>query len=137
VRKIFSILAGGIVATGLGLPAQAHHAVQATVDINTTISAEAVLTDVDWINPHTWMHFDIVQNGAVTQQNVLIESLGISGLRLLGIDSKSALQVGGKFRIEYNPNRDGQPGGFLTSLVTPDGRTLDIKSIDPNAFRPQ
>ena len=137
MRKILSIVAAAVVARGLGLPAQAHHAVQATVDINTTISAEAVLTGVDWINPHTWMHFDIVQNGVVTRQNVSIESLGVSGLRLLGIASKSALQVGATFKIQYNPNRDGQPGGFLTTLIMPDGRTLDIKSIDPNAFRPQ
>src|SRR6476659_3789207 len=77
-----------------GMPASAHHAVQASVDINSNIETKAVLTKIDWINPHTWMHFDITMPDGSVKKNVLVESLGIGALRQVGIDSKEALKVG-------------------------------------------
>ena len=64
----------------------------------------------------------------------MIESLGIAALRQVGIDSKAALQVGGTFDATYYPNRDGAPGGFMTRLILPDGRTLDVTNLDPTAI---
>jgi hypothetical protein len=125
-------------AAGAGLmlaasPTLAHHAVQASVDINQNIETKATLTKIDWINPHTWMHFDITQPDGSVQKNVLVESLGIAALRQVGIDSKSALKVGDIYTITYYPNRDGTPGGFMSKMVLPDGRTFDTKNTDPTA----
>ncbi len=120
-----------------GMPASAHHSVQATVDINTDVRTKATLTKVDWINPHTWMHFDITGADGRIQKNVLIESLGISALRQIGIDSRSALKVGEIYEITYYPYRDGSAGGFMTKMVLPDGRTFETKNTDPTAVSPK
>ena len=117
----------------IGMPAAAHHAVQASVDINSNIETKAVLTKIDWINPHTWMHFDITMPDGTVQKNVLVESLGIAALRQVGIDSKSAMKVGDVYTITYYPNRDGTAGGFMSKMVLPDGRTFDTKNPDPTA----
>ena len=126
------------VAAGLGLvlataPARAHHAVQASVDVEKTIKTQAVLTKVDWVNPHTWMRFDIAKPDGKVETNVLIESLGIAALRKVGIDSKSAFKVGEKYNIYYFPNRDGSIGGFMTRMELPDVRAFDTKYTDPSA----
>jgi opacity protein-like surface antigen len=112
-------------------PGQAHHAVQAQFDVNQVVEMRGVLTKIDWINPHTYMHFAVTEDGAVKQY--AIESLGILGLRRVGIDSKSSFQVGGNFTFTINPSRNGSATGLLVTLVFPDGRRFDVKNTDTGA----
>ena len=131
--KLALMAAAGAALLATGVPASAHHAVQASVDINSNIETKAVLTKIDWINPHTWMHFDVTNPDGTVTKNVLVESLGIAALRQVGIDSKSALKVGDMYDITYYPNRDGTQGGFMSKMVLPDGRVFDTKNTDPTA----
>ena len=110
------------------VPAQAHHAVQAQFDVNQTIEKKGALVKIDWINPHTYMHFDVTEEGATTRY--AIESLGVTGLRRAGIDSKSSFQVGSTFTFVINPSRNGSPTGLLVTLVFPDGRRFDVRNTD-------
>jgi Family of unknown function (DUF6152) len=119
----------------LGLtPTQAHHAVQAQFDMNRTVEKQGVLVKIDWINPHTYMHFDVTEDGQI--KHYAIESLGILGLRRAGIDSKSSFKVGETFMFTINPSRDGSATGLLLTLIFPDGRRFDVKNTDPTAPAP-
>ena len=109
-------------------PGEAHHAVQAQFDVNQIVEKHGVLTKIDWINPHTYMHFNVTEDGAV--KSYAIESLGILGLRRVGIDSKSSFKIGGDFTFSINPSRDGSPTGLLVTLIFPDGRKFDVKNTD-------
>jgi hypothetical protein len=109
-------------------PAQAHHAVQAQFDVNQTVEKRGTLVKIDWINPHTYMHFDVTEEGGTTRY--AIESLGVAGLRRAGIDSKSSFQVGSTFTFVNNPSRNGSPTGLLVTLVFPDGRRFDVRNTD-------
>jgi hypothetical protein len=118
-----------IVALAFALaPGAAHHAVQAQFDVNQLVEKKGVLVKIDWINPHTYMHFDVTEEGAV--KRYAIESLGVVGLRRVGIDSKSSFQVGGAFTFTINPSRNGSPTGLLVTLIFPDGRRFDVKNTD-------
>jgi len=132
-----SLPLGASLALGVWLmmsaPALAHHAVQASVDVNKTLVLKATLTRIDWINPHTWMHFDVKTDDGVLHEDVLVESLGISALRRVGLSSKSAFRVGDIYEISFYPNRDGSLGGFMNRMVLPDGRAFDTKNTDPAA----
>jgi opacity protein-like surface antigen len=121
-------LAAAAVAAYAVAPTQAHHAVQAQFDVNQTVEKKGILVKIDWINPHTYMHFDVTEEGAVTRY--AIESLGVVGLRRAGIDSKSSFQVGGTFTFAINPSRNGSPTGLLVTLVFPDGRRFDVRNTD-------
>jgi len=112
-------------------PARAHHAVQAQFDVSKIIEKRGVLVKIDWINPHTYMHFEVNEDGAV--KRYAIESLGILGLRRVGIDSKSSFKVGETFVFTISPSRDGSATGLLTTLVFPDGRRFEVKNTDPTA----
>jgi hypothetical protein len=112
-------------------PGLAHHAVQAQFDVTKTVEKSGVLVKIDWINPHTYMHFDVTEDGAV--KHYAIESLGILGLRRAGIDSKSAFKVGETFVFTINPSRDGSATGLLITLMFPDGRRFEVKNTDPVA----
>jgi hypothetical protein len=109
-------------------PTQAHHAVQAQFDVNQTVEKKGTLVKIDWINPHTYMHFDVTEEGGTTRY--AIESLGVAGLRRAGIDSKSSFQVGSTFTFVINPSRNGSPTGLLVTLVFPDGRRFDVRNTD-------
>ncbi len=66
----------GLVALAYAVaPAQAHHAVQAQFDVNQTVEKKGALVKIDWINPHTYMHFDVTEESGVTRY--AIESLGV------------------------------------------------------------
>jgi hypothetical protein len=116
---------------GLGYavaPTLAHHAVQAQFDVNQTVEKKGTLVKIEWINPHTYMHFDVTEEGATARY--AIESLGVTGLRRAGIDSKSSFQVGSTFSFVINPSRNGSPTGLLVTLVFPDGRRFDVRNTD-------
>ena len=112
-------------------PGQAHHAVQAQFDVNQVVEKSGVLTKIDWINPHTYMHFNVMEDGVA--KSYAIESLGILGLRRIGLDSKSSFKVGETFTFMINPSRNGSPTGLLVTLIFPDGRRFDVKNTDTGA----
>jgi hypothetical protein len=124
-------------AVGLSMlfavPTQAHHAVQASVDIDRTVEVSAVLTRIDWINPHTWMHFDATLPDGTVAKGMMVESLGIAALRRIGLPSKSSFNVGETYQITFYPNRNGEPGGFMRKMVLPDGRVFETINEDPTA----
>jgi len=124
-----ALAAAAVVALAYAVaPSQAHHAVQAQFDVNQTVEKQGKLVKIDWINPHTYMHFDVSEEGAT--KRYAVESLGVSGLRRAGIDSKSSFQVGGAFTFVINPSRNGSPTGLLVTLVFPDGRRFDVRNTD-------
>src|SRR6059036_3966873 len=41
------------------VPVSAHHAFSAEFDVKKPIHFTGVLTKVEWVNPHTWLHVDV------------------------------------------------------------------------------
>jgi hypothetical protein len=118
------------VAAGLLAPASpvsAHHSVFATVDPNASVEVRAVLTKVDWINPHVWLHVDATTADGTVLKNVMIETLGAGGLRRIGISGAAMLKAGDVVTVAYYPNRNGEPGGFLNKIVLRDGTAFDTR----------
>jgi len=62
-----SLAAVLIAMAASGAPALAHHAFQAEFDGNVPIMLQGKVTKVEWINPHTWVHMDVVTNGATQE----------------------------------------------------------------------
>ena len=125
-QAVFAATLGSLVAAG---DASAHHALEAVYDTSTEVEGTATLSQVQWINPHAWMRFDIHDANGRVDKDVMVETLSISGLRALGVD-KDALKVGFQYLITYYPNRDGTPGGFITKMVLPSGGLIGAPNYD-------
>src|SRR5438094_194535 len=55
-RLLCAVIGLGLLAT---VSAQAHHAFGAEFDASKPVTLRGVITKVDWINPHAWLHLDV------------------------------------------------------------------------------
>jgi hypothetical protein len=105
----------------LALPAFAHHShgnyQQYFVDL------EGTVTDVQLINPHSWVYLDVKdENGAATEW--ALEATGIGGLARLGI-TRGYVKAGDTIKVRCHPARDGSEGCLLGFLQAADGSIKD------------
>ena len=57
-------LGAGLLMTGAAV--QAHHAFAAEFDADRPVEFSGIVTKVEWINPHVWIHLDVErENGAI------------------------------------------------------------------------
>ena len=59
-RKTVSALGGLVAAAALAGAAYAHHAFSAEFDAEAPVLLKGKVSKVEWVNPHTWIHIDAV-----------------------------------------------------------------------------
>lgn len=97
---------------------EAHHS-YAMFDRSRTISVAGVIAKFEWTNPHTYLWFYAPKDGG-GYQLVGLEGGGPAELVRKGW-TQNSFKVGEKLTIEYNPLRDGRPGGSFVSATHADG----------------
>ena len=123
-----------LAAAAAGTAAYAHHAIQAQFDTNKVVPMEGKLTKVDWINPHSWFHFEITDaSGKTTAWR--FETPGPGALRRAGLSSKAAFPLGDTYKLEIHPSRNGEEIGFLNTITYASGKKVNIRTLDPGAGR--
>jgi hypothetical protein len=97
---ILTVLLGIVLMT---MPLAAHHS-RAMFDVDTLVSVEGVVTDVQWRNPHMWVTLDVPgENGKVESWG--FEGSGAASMVASGI-SPQILKVGNRVKIIAHPGRD-------------------------------
>lgn len=115
----------GVLLLGASWSAAAHHSVNAQFDVTKNKSATGVLTRVELINPHSYMHFDIKDASGKTQA-WSFETGAPGALKSMGIAVRDTFKVGETYQLVYSPARSNVGGntGLLHSVVLPDGRMV-------------
>ena len=104
------------------LPANAHHAFAANFDAEKPVRFEAVITKMEWINPHVWIHIDAeMPDGSVEQW--MIEAGSPNMLFRQGLN-KNSVQPGMRVIVDGYQARNGSKRANGRDLTLPDGSKL-------------
>jgi len=103
-------------------PVFAHHAFAAEFDSTKPIKLRGVVTRMEWINPHSWIHID-VKNDDGTVTSWMIEGGSPNSLLRSGF-TKNSLPPGTEIVVDGYQAKDASNRGVGKDLTFPDGRRL-------------
>src|SRR3970040_1730124 len=103
--KSLSVVAGAVLLWAAALPVLAHHAFAAEFDANRPVKLEGVVTKMDWINPHSWIHIDVKADDG-TIQKWMIEGGAPNALLRRGWN-RNSLPAGTQISVQGFQAKDG------------------------------
>jgi len=121
MRTVHHILLAAVTLLLLAIPVLAHHSFSSEFDANKKISIDGVISKVELINPHGYVHVDVKdpKTGKVTTW--LFETHGPGQLRRMGLTRDI---VGQHAVVDGYAAKDGSSFAWGTKYVFDDGRTI-------------
>jgi hypothetical protein len=127
-RGLASLAALFAVATGWLTVGHSHHSVTGQFDPDQRVELHGVVTKVDWINPHTYLHLAVTnEDGTIT--NWRLESAPTAMLRKARITPDMLMDGGSPVTIEAIMARDGTANlAWLYRIEFSDGRMYRLSA---------
>jgi hypothetical protein len=130
MRTQVSIALAGAWVLAAGAPARAHHAFQAEYDDRKPVHLVGKVTEMEWINPHSWIHIDVVgADGKVT--NWMVEC-GSPNIMLRRGFTKRSLEPGTELIVDGYQAKSGESKANGGSVTFKDGRRLFVGGSNPD-----
>ena len=122
-RAFHGVFALAVVSAVIAAPAAAHHSAAVAYDVDKTISVKGVISEVKWVNPHTWIFVD-AKDEAGKAVKWGFEGKVPNQLIRLGI-TPSVLKPGIEVTVTGHPARDASQNYCEVLEVTfADGKTI-------------
>lgn len=129
MTKLVLALAGvSFLATA---PVWAHHSFAAEFDAGKPVKLTGTVTEMEWINPHSWIHMDVKgPDGKVASW--MIEGGSPNALLRRGF-TKDSLPAGSVVVVEGYQAKDGSNRANGRDITFADGRKLFLGSAGTGA----
>ena len=111
--------------------AWAHHAFAAEFDAKKPVHLEGVVTKVELINPHTWVHVEI--KDADGKPVTWMVEAGSPNVLLRRGFTKTTIAKGTPVKVDGYQSKDGSNRANGRDIVLPDGRKLFLGSSGTGA----
>ncbi|HUI76638.1 MAG TPA: DUF6152 family protein [Bryobacteraceae bacterium] len=111
-------------------PAFAHHAFQAEYDDKKPVHLVGKVTEMEWINPHSWIHIDVTMpDGKVI--NWMVEC-GSPNIMLRRGFTKRSLEAGTDLIIDGYQAKSGEFKANGGSVTFKDGHRIFVGGSNPD-----
>lgn len=131
-KRTIAIAVASTLAVSAAIPtAIAHHSFAAEFDAEQPVTLHGTITQMEWINPHTWMHVD-VQNEDGTVTPWMIEGGTPNTLMRRGFTMET-VKAGTEITIEGFRARNGSNRANGRDLILADGSRLFMGSLGTDA----
>jgi len=129
MRRSLSLLVIGVGAM-LDSGAFAHHSVAGQFDASKRAQLSGVISKIEWINPHTYLHLEVEnEDGSVTTWQ--LESLPTAMLRKAGLTREMLMGGGAEVTVDTILARDGTKHlGWLLRIDYPDGHYYQLAGAE-------
>jgi len=127
-------IAGAAAAVGLlgaAITAWAHHAFAAEFDAKKSIHLEGTLTKVELINPHSWIHVEVVDKDGKTESWMC--EAGSPNVLLRRGFNKNTIAPGTKVIVDGYQSKDGSLRMNGRDITLPNGQKLFLGSSGTGA----
>ena len=129
-------LAVAVMGMGLVLAAApavivAHHSFAAEYDAAKPVKMTGTVTQMEWINPHAWIHMAVKTPSGATE-NWMVEGGTPNTLQRVGI-SRDSIKIGTEIVVAGFKAKDGRLRANGRDITLPDGRTLFMGSSGTGA----
>jgi hypothetical protein len=114
-----------ILMTGASAAARAHHSFVSLFDPSTSLSVTGVVTEFEFIAPHSYIRLDVANEHGATLPWEL-ETTSPGQLIRVGVTPQTLLP-GDRISAAGNPSRDGRRLLRLLTITMPDGQEKEIQ----------
>jgi hypothetical protein len=111
-----------LLLSATAIPTWAHHAFAAEFDADKPIDLIGTVTKIKWVNPHSWLYFDVASPDGKTT-NWGVEFGAPNQLGRIGL-TKADVAPGTKVHIKGYLAKNGGPFGYSVTVQLRDGRVF-------------
>ena len=128
-KLVVAMVSAGFLAAAV--PVVAHHAFSTEFDADKPIKLEGTVTKMEWVNPHAWMHIDVMKPDGTTEAWA-IEGGTPNTLLRRGIN-RDSVKVGTVVLVDGYRAKDGSLKGNGRDLTLQNGQKLFMGSSGTGA----
>jgi hypothetical protein len=131
VKLAIGIAAVGVCLAGTAVSVVAHHAFAAEFDANRPVEFTGVVTKMEWVNPHVWLHMEVSKPDG-TKEMWAFEAGTPNVLFRRGF-TKQSLLPGTKVKVDGYQAKDGTRRANGRDLTFADGQKMFMGSSGTGA----